>query len=273
MHSTIAVCSQKGGVGKTTLTLNLGVALAELGTPTTILELDPQGGLSGSLLATDVLRTGLAQVVWGSARVAEAHHETKVPGLSLMAVGGVDPDVSLDFEDRIAEGSRLSDLLGELFTAGSRIILCDCPSGFGTVVQAGLRCASHALVPLQTEPLSLRSVERFLHGIEGIRHSENPGLKLLGLVLMMLDKQSDASISVLTATWGAFDPTVVLETVIPRRDEFLRASLHGVPVGFLAPDTHQEGRRFQLLAQEVLQRLSDRGKEEPGHGEPFRTLL
>ncbi len=272
MRETIAICSQKGGVGKTTLALNLGLALAELGVPVTVMELDPQGCLAASLASSGVGQRGLMQFLENRASTELPLISTKVPGFSLLPVGDLPPEGELDFEDLISEGERLGEVLEQSFSRGSEIVLLDCPSGFGAIVQAALRHAGGALVPIQAEPLSLRGVGRFLLGIEAIQRESNPALVLLGLVLMMLEKQSEASLSVLTSAWGAFDSEAICETVIPRRDEFLQASLLGIPVAFLGRRMHPEGRRFQTLAQEVLDRL-EREKKGEEDVEQYRTLV
>ncbi len=270
MKETIAICSQKGGVGKTTLALNLGLALVEMGVPTTVVELDPQGCLAASLARSG--QAGLMEFLENRTGGELPLISTKVPGFSLLPVGELPPEAELDFEDLISEGDRLGDVLDRTFGSGSEIVLLDCPSGFGAIVQAALRHSSGALVPVQAEPLALRGVGRFLLGLEAVQRESNPELALLGLVVMMLEKRSEASLSVLTSAWGAFDPGVICETVIPRRDEFLQASLLGIPVGFLGPRMHPEGRRFQALAQEVMDRLQE-GKKEAEDAGQYRTLV
>jgi chromosome partitioning protein len=270
--SSIALVSQKGGVGKTTVALNLGLALAQLGQRTTILELDPQGSLGSSLLRSGSDQSGLAQVVAGATTVGQARIRTKIDGLDLLPVGEVEPLAAAAFESALGEGSILPRVIAELHALGSEIVLCDCPSGLGRVSLAALSAVSHALLPLQAEPLSLRSVEQVLRTLEQVREVANPDLALLGLLLCMFDSGCDASISVAQATWQSLAPAAVFEVVVPRRHVYLNASLHGVPVGFMAGGRHPEGRRFSMLAQEVLDRLSV-SDEEVTDGGPVQRLL
>ncbi|MCP4657586.1 MAG: ParA family protein [bacterium] len=268
---SVALVSQKGGVGKTTLALNLGLALAQLGRSTTVVELDPQGSMGSSLLKSRTDYQGLAEILAGAATVEEARIPTKVGGLSLLPVGFVDPFEISRFEAALS-GGNLPRVLEQVHASGSEIILCDCPSGLGVATLAALGSVSHALVPIQAEPLSLRLVELVLETLERIRDTSNPDLALLGLVLCMFDTGCDASLSVAQATWQSFDPAAVLETVIPRRRVYLEASLHGVPVGYMGGGRHPEGRRFHMLGQEVLHRLEPREEEVPDGG-PVQTLL
>ncbi len=87
---------------------------------------------------------------------------------------------------------------------------------------------------------------------------------------MMFDREVDASLEVVRTAWRGLDPDVLFETIVPRDPVYLDASLHGVPVGFMAPGMHPEGRRFQMLATELLGRLE---RKEEGHAGPVQTLL
>jgi len=267
----IALCSQKGGVGKTTLALNLGLALARLDHQVTIVELDPQGSLGASLMQERQAHAGLAEVLLGGGEVDEATVLTKAGGLSLVPVGDVELARLGALEAALVAPGRLGGLLGELQRFGTEVVLLDCPSGLGPVTLAALGAASHALVPLQAEPLSLRSVELVLGAIDYVRERGNPGLTLLGLVLSMFDRGSEASLAVAQASWQSFVAEAVLETVIPRDRVYLEASLHGVPVAFMAQGKHPEGRRFGLLAQEIVDRIE--GPQEVHDGGPVQTLL
>jgi len=264
----IAICSQKGGVGKTTLALNLGLALAQLGHRTVIVELDPQESLAASLLQPSGSTVGLHQVLRGTSGVQEALVKTKVPGLELLTVGEVDPMASWDFHAIVGQPGLLSRALDEL--GEDAVVLMDCPSGLAGATLGALGAASHAMVPVQAEPLSMRSVERVLGVMARIRESQNPSLALAGIVLMMFDREVDASLEVVRTAWRGLDPDVLFETIVPRDPVYLDASLHGVPVGFMAPGMHPEGRRFQMLATELLGRLE---RKEEGHAGPVQTLL
>ena len=255
-------------MGKTTLALNLGLALAQLGHRTVVVELDSQESLAASLLRPGRSAPGLNEVITGTAALDDAVVATRVPGLSLLGAGNVDPMEAVAFQSLLAQPESLGPVLEGL---GDRaFILMDCPSGVGGATLGALGAATHALVPVQAEPLSLRSVELVLETMAGIRERRNPDLELLGLVLMMFDRDVEASMEVIRAAWKDFDPGVLFETVVPRNAVYLEASLHGVPVAFMAPGMHPEGRRFQMLAEEIVGRL---GGEEVDHAGPARTLL
>jgi chromosome partitioning protein len=272
LQTEIAICSQKGGVGKTTLSLNLALAFAQMGHQTTIVELDPQGSLGASLLKPSGFASGIVSFFNDERSLREVILNTSVPGLSLLPFGEIDPVETLDFENRVLRSNQLSRLVDEGHAGGQNLIIFDCPAGFSALTQAVLRSVRRLVVPIQAEPLSLRALGKFLRGVESIQEVANPDLSLLGLVLTMFDRKCDASFSVVQSTWESFDASMVFETVVPRQQAYLEASLRGVPVGFMSKGTHPEGRRYQVLAQEVLSRLST---EEQGadDGEPIQTLL
>jgi len=273
MRQSIAICSGKGGVGKTTLALNLGLALSQLGYPTTILETDPLGCLAASLNRPELMAKGLAGMLLDGGELGGALISTRAEGLKILPAGKIPGGKIHAFEEAVNAPSRLARLLDSLHQQGNAIVLIDTPAGFGAAVQGSLKVTDSILIPLHAEPLALRLLEGILEGIEEIRAEFNPGLRLLGMVMMMLQRKSRTSLEVLSSAWGALDPDAVFETVIPRREEYLEASLRGVPVAFLGSRLRPEEHRFQLLAQEILDRIHPGSREEDEDTDTFRTLL
>lgn len=270
--ASIAICSEKGGTGKTTLSLNLGLAFAQSGLPAAIVELDPQGGMAASLLKPAGFHPGLADVVQGDTLLESALLPTKTNGLTLLTAGDVEPERVPAYETKLATPGLLRQLLNDIHGKGITIILCDCPAGLGAITAAALSCTSHVLVPVQAEPLAVRNIFRTLRLIEAVKARQNPDLALAGLLLMMFDRDSGASLKATQSIWNSFDETAVLETSIPRRDIYLQASLHGVPAAFMGAGSAPEARRFQMLAQEVLERLVEK-EGAADHDRPSQTLL
>ncbi|AUX25735.1 Cobyrinic acid ac-diamide synthase [Sorangium cellulosum] len=269
MH-VIAVASQKGGVGKTTICLNLGLALARAGHRVLILELDAQGSLGLSLGLADRARPGVAELLTGAERVEAVLQRTRDPQLQVLTVGRVDPTTVAGFEEALVRGPVLAGVLSRL-AADFDLVVADCPAGLGKVTTRALEVATHVLMPLQAEPLALRSVGQLLALVDHVRAEKNPRLSLLGLLLSMFDRQASASLDVAETLWTRFPDGIILDTVIPRDGSFLEASLRGAPLLLMQKRPPPLARVFDQLANDVLARL-DPARPEDDDG-PIPLLL
>lgn len=267
----VAVASAKGGVGKTTVALNLAVALAARGRPVLLCDLDPQGSLGFSLAKGDAELRGLAELLMGEATPGAAVLETQLPGLRLLPRGALDACDACEFEQALFAPGVLDGALAQVERDDETLVL-DTPSGLGLVTRAALAVSDFALVPFQTEPLALRSLGQVLRVVEQVQARENPRLKLLGILPTLVDKSGGDALDVLGEVWAGFPG--VLESILPRAEAFVKASREGVPVSFLAGPESPEARRFEILAAEselLMQRLT--GREAAHAPGPVRRLL
>ncbi len=271
MARRLAIASQKGGVGKTTVALNLSVAFAEKGRRTLLVDLDPQGGVGLSLAKGDTELAGLAELIMNRTDPTQAVMSTQLSGLRLLPRGRLDPTDVATFEHEVGDPAQLDAALSRV-DGGADVVVIDTPSGLGRVTTAALAVADFVLLPFQTESLSLRSVSQCLRVIEHIQSTQNPKLRLLGILPTLVERDRTAALGVLGEIWNGFPDA--LETIVPRAEAFARASEQGIPVSFLAGAVTPEARRFDLLADELDVRM-DRilGMERPDETKPARQLL
>jgi len=272
MARRLVIASQKGGVGKTTVALNLAVALAERGRRTLLVDLDPQGAIGLSLAKGDTELVGLAELVTGRASPQESVLTTRLSGLRLLPRGRLDATDVATFEEEIARPGALDEALNAT-EAGSDVVVVDTPSGLGRVTSAAMVVADFVLMAFQTEALALRSVGQALRVIEHVQTTANARLQLVGILPTLVERERPGTHTVLSEMWNGFPDT--LETVVPRTEAFARASALGIPVGFLGASAGEsEARRFHLLADELEARMNRlQGMERVHEAQPARQLL
>ena len=250
----LTIASQKGGVGKTALALNLGWAFAKTGLRTLIVDVDPQSGLSRSIAAQLVERKGIHDVLQERATWKEVILPTRIDGFAVLPLGRVQPWEAAEFEAQIASGDAFS-ALAEAVSDAWDILVIDTPAGLGHATLGALRAADFILSPLQAEPAALRAANALMETIVHLAHEEGCTGQFLGFVLGMVDKGNAISSAVVGEAWRTFPTDLILETTIPRNGTFLEATSKGVPVGSLPGEGRRLGLVFEQLAAEVISRM------------------
>jgi chromosome partitioning protein len=249
--SILTVASQKGGVGKTTLALNLAFALARRGWRTLLVDTDPQGSIGLSLRDGVGPARGLGPYLAGVMPLEEAVIKTRLSELCILPADAAVLDEANEREAQIRRA--LPSLLANALWS-YEVVLLDTPSGLRGNTFAALQHTDHVLVPLQAEPLALRTVQQVLDVVGKLR-DEGRKLSIAGLVLTMLQSRDEVSLATAQEAWSLLPKSLVLEGNVPRDPAFLRASACGVPVGLLSRRPPAVASVFDQIAAEVELRI------------------
>lgn len=259
----IALTNQKGGVGKTTTTVNLATALAAVGKRVAIIDMDPQGNASTGFGIPRATRSqGTYDLLFGDLKIEDVATETIVPNLVVCTSSVALSGAEIELIDTDRREFRLADAI-QRSVLDHDYILIDCPPSLGLLTLNALVAADSVLVPLQCEFYALEGLSNLVRTIDKVRGTFNQRLDLQGIVLTMFDRRNSLSLSVAQDVRNFFGDKVY-ETVIPRNVRVSEAPSHGKPV--LIYDLKSTGSKaYMMLARELLAREETSKTAEAKH--------
>lgn len=255
-HKVIAVANQKGGVGKTTTTINLSAALAEKGKKVLMIDLDPQGNASSGLgVNKDELEQSIYQLMIGTNSFDECVQKNVLENLDVLPanvnLAGVEIE-TLDMDDRNYILSKEIDKVKDRYN----YILIDCPPSLNSLTINSMTTADSVLVPIQCEFYALEGLSQLIYTIDLVKDRLNPNLKMDGVVFTMYDARTNLSLQVIENVRENLNQKIY-NTIIPRSVRLAEAPSYGLPINIY--DRKSTGAKaYRALAEEII----EKGDEE-----------
>jgi chromosome partitioning protein len=251
MATVYALANQKGGVGKTTTTVNVAACIAEAGYETLLVDIDPQANATVGLGLSKDTRPSIYDVLAGDALAEEAVVASTIERLSVLPAHPDLAGANVELPREAGSESRLRDALAPIRDRYAYLLL-DCPPSLGPLTVNALVAADRVIVPVQTEYFALEGLAGLLDTLALIQRELNPRLTVAGMLLTMHDGRTRLARDVEREVREHF-PELVFDTVIPRNVRISEAPSYGVPV--IHHDPHCAGSdAYFELAKEVAAR-------------------
>lgn len=255
MGRIIAVANQKGGVGKTTTTINLSACLAEQGQKVLVIDVDPQGNTTSGLgIDKNNTENTVYELMLGEASINDCIYKSVMDDLDVIPsnvnLAGAEIDL-IDIDNREYILKKIVDSLKEKYD----FILLDCPPSLSMLTVNAMTAANTVLVPIQCEYYALEGLSQLIRTINLVKQKLNPELEIEGVVFTMYDARTNLSLQVVENVKANLKQTVY-KTIIPRNIRLAEAPSHGLPINLY--DTKSAGAEsYRLLADEVIHRGED----------------
>lgn len=249
----ISMCNQKGGVGKTTSTINMGACLAELGRKVLLVDLDPQGALSAGLgLTHDQIEDTIYDVMLDSqTSIHSAIQHTGVPNLDLVPANIDLSAAEIQMVNEVGREHTLARALRPIRRDYDFIII-DCQPSLGLLTVNALACSQGVIIPMECEFFSLRGLALLTDTVDKVSERINFDLEVMGILVTMFDRRTKHAREVMDRVVEYFGDKV-LDTVITRTVRFPETSVAGEPITSWAPSS-QAAQQYRNLAKEVIER-------------------
>ncbi len=249
----ISMCNQKGGVGKTTSTINLGACLADAGRRVLLVDLDPQGALSAGLgLTHDEIEDTIYDVMLDNQiSIHSAIKHTEVSGLDMVPANIDLSAAEIQLVNEVGREHTLARALRPVCRDYDYIII-DCQPSLGLLTVNALACSHGVIIPMECEFFSLRGLALLTDTVEKVSDRINFDLEIMGILVTMFDRRTRHAREVMSRVVDYFGDKV-FDTVITRTVRFPETSVAGEPITSWAPSS-QAAAQYRDLAREVIER-------------------
>tara|TARA_B100000989_G_C19531966_1_gene470552 strand:- start:1368 stop:2165 length:798 start_codon:yes stop_codon:yes gene_type:complete len=261
MGKVISIANQKGGVGKTTSSINLAASLAAIEHPTLIIDIDPQSNTTSGLgIDTSTVTNSIYEVMIGSAEINDTIRQTQLDFLDLVPAHINLVGAEIEMIDRDQRERILTKAIAELRDKYDFVII-DCPPSLGLLTINALTASDSILIPVQCEYFALEGLGQLLNTIKIVRQHLNPNLDIEGVALTMYDTRTRLSNQVAEEVKRYFDDRV-FKTVIARNVRLAEAPSFGKPA-LLYDSTSKGAKNYLALASEIIKRNRKLFKNSP----------
>jgi len=261
MAKVISLVNQKGGVGKTTSSINLAAALGQLGQRVLLIDMDPQSNATTGLgISSSDFNYDVYDLLSGNVDVRKVILKTEFKNLSIIPstlnLAGIDVEfVKHMLEDQeFKQNEQLKNAIADIQDDYDYIIM-DCQPSLGLSTMNALTASNSVIIPVQCEFFALDGITQLLNSIIMVQSSLNPTLRIEGVLLTMLDGRTNIGLEVIEEIRKYFKDKV-FDTIIPRLVRLVEAPSHGKPINEYDPESRAT-EAYANLAKEVIQRNGD----------------
>ena len=253
MGRIIAIANQKGGVGKTTTTINLSACLAEKNQKVLVVDVDPQGNTSSGLgIEKNEVKNTIYELILGEVSIKDCIIKDVYPNLSVIPsnvnLAGAEIELIGIEEQQFILKKQIDKI-----RMNYDFIIIDCPPSLNTLTVNAMTTADTVLVPIQCEYYALEGLSQLMHTIDLVKKRLNPTLEIEGIVFTMYDARTNLSLQVVENVKENLKNSNIYKTIIPRNVRLAEAPSHGLPINIYDPKSAgTEG--YRALAEEVIER-------------------
>ena len=253
MGKVISVANQKGGVGKTTTTVNLSTLLAKKGKKVLLIDTDPQGNATSGLGITKELENSVYDILVGETTFEETVQETAVKNLKVCPSNISLAGAEVELVSMISREQRLKSKL-DMVKDQYDYILIDCPPSLGLITLNAFTASDSVLIPVQCEYFALEGLGQLLNTVNLVKKHLNKNLEIEGALLTMYDARTNLSNQVVKEVKKYFEDKVY-KTVIPRNVRLSEAPSYGMPISLYDPKS-KGAKAYEKFARELLKNNS-----------------